>query len=106
MRAVASRDVGSLARLYGSVRPLQAREHTAACIVEVDQQTLVFVLRKNQRVRERAESCADVAEEKAGDPLASHPEIPAQDFSSTLDDGLSDADLTVELERACLYGER
>src|SRR5258708_37661185 len=113
MRTIASRYVGCLARLLGSIRTLQAREHMTTHILEVqelrsspdldaglgqaiDQQTLVLVLRKDQRVREGAQSRAHVGEDCACHILASHPEIGGHAFPSTLDDRMGAADLAVK----------
>ena len=121
MGAVAPGNVGRLARLRGSIRPFQSREHMTGRLLEaeefrpaldldaefgqaIDQQTLVLVLGKDQRVRERAEACAQVAEEHAGLVLAGHPEIRGDELPSTLDDRAGEAGLTVQLERARLHG--
>ena len=72
----------------------------------VDQQTLVLVLRKDQRVGERAEARAHLAENRVRHLLAGHPEIGGEDVPSTFDDRVSQADLPVQLERACLHGQR
>src|SRR5712692_1906861 len=116
MRAIAPRNVGRLARLRGSIRPFQARAYTTGCILEVqelgaalhldagrgqtiDQQALVLVLRKDQRIRERAEARAHSTEDSACHPLTGYPDIRCGDRPSALDDRVSKADLPVQLER-------
>ena len=93
MRAVAARNIGGLARL-GRLHPPACRRastppaasskstssvwrstSTPACGQAIDQQALVLVLRKDQRVGERAEARAHVAEDGARHLLAGHPEI-------------------------------
>ncbi len=123
MRAVTSRDIGRLARLNGSIREFQMREHTAGGILEayqlgsalnldaargqaLDQQAFVLVLRKDDRIRERAESLAHIAELDVSFFLTRHPEIRCDGLSSALDDCISEPDLIVQLERARLHGER
>ena len=123
MRAVASGNVGGLTFLCGSIRPCEAREHTTIRLRKaqqfrpaldrdaefgqaIDQQALVLVLGKDQRVRKRAEACAHLAEDGARHLLAGHPEIRGEGLPSTLDDRVSEADLAVQLQRACLHGNR
>jgi hypothetical protein len=110
-----------VARLLRSIRPLQTRNHTGVRFLEahelrlafdlnagfaqtLDQQTLVLVLGKNQRVRERAEARAQFPEDCPRRLPAGHPEIRGNGPVSTLDDGVSKADLAVQLERARLHG--
>src|SRR5579863_6115356 len=116
MRAVAPGDVGCIARVLGSIRPLQARDHTAGRFLEahefrlaldlnariaqaLDQQTFMLVLWKDQRIRKRAETRAHFAEDCACLPLAGHPEIRGDGSVSPLDDRVRDPDLAIELER-------
>ncbi len=111
-RAVAAGDEGGLARLGGSVRPLESREHTAVRFLErhelclaldfdaglgqaVDQQALVLVLRKDQHVRKRTDTRAHVAEGRARHLLAGRPEIDGSHLPSAGEDRVREADLTV-----------
>ena len=66
----------------------------------------MLVLGKDQRVRERAEACTHVAEENASLVLAGHPQIRGGELPSTPDGCGGEADLAVQLERACLHGNR
>ncbi len=108
MRAVAPGNVGRLARLRCSIRPFQTRENTAVRLLEaqelrlaldldaglgqaIDQQTLVLVLGKDQRIRKRAETRAHLAEDRMCRLLAGHPEIRGDGLPSTLDDRVGDA---------------
>src|SRR5205807_676740 len=72
----------------------------------IEQQTLVLVLRKDQRVWKRTDTGAHVAEDGARDLSAGRPEIGGGHLPSTRDDRLSEADLVVQLQRACLDGQR
>ena len=72
----------------------------------VGQQTLVLILGKDQRVREWAEACAHVAEEKTRLVLAGHPEIRGNELPPTLDDRAGEAELSIQLKRARLHGNR
>ena len=72
----------------------------------IDQQPFVLVLRKNQRVGKRTDAGADIAEDCVRDVFAGGPEIDGAHWPSSRNDRVSDADLAVQLERACLHGER
>jgi hypothetical protein len=121
--SVAAHQVGSLAHFQRSVGPLQARDHTIACVLEVhqlratldvdaelgeaiDQQPLVLVLRIDEREGIRTDTHPHVAEHRPCHLPAGHPQICGCDPPSTFDDLVSEANLAVELERARLHGER
>src|SRR5207248_6080797 len=108
--SVAAGNVGRLARLHRSIRPLQTGEHTIRSILEaqelglaldvdarlsqaIDQQTFVLVLRKDQRVRKRTEARAHFAEHRMCRLSAGHPQIGGENLPSTLDDWRGEADL-------------
>src|SRR6185437_3852573 len=97
-------------------------EYTGSCVFEalklclaldlnaqlgetIDQQGLMLVLGKNQRIRERAATRAHVAEDGTCSPLARHPKICREHLPSTLDDWIDEVHLTVQFERACLNGK-
>src|SRR5580658_395831 len=119
VRAVASRNIGGPARLGCSVRAFQACENVAFCLLKSgefrlarnfdtsggqarDQQTFVLILRKDQRIGERAESGAHVAKDEARDILPGSPEMNSGSLPPALDDRVSDPHLAVKLERAGL----
>jgi hypothetical protein len=66
----------------------------------------VLVLRKNQGVRERAETGADVAERNVAHLSAGDPDIRRDDFPSARDHRVGETELAVPLERACLHRNR
>ena len=122
MGSVAPGNVRRLARFHFPIRPLQTGEHTIRSILEaqklrwaldphagvgqaIDQQTFVFVLRKDQRVRKGAEAGAHFAEYGMCRLPAGHPQIGGEDLSPALDDWRREADLAVELERPRLHGK-
>lgn len=123
MCPVASGNVGGFAHILGSIRPLQTRKHTASRILEaqelrpsldlhaslrqaIDQQTLVLVLGKDERVGKGTDSRAHLAEHAPCCLPAGHPKIHGDNLSSTLDDRVSETDLVVEFERPCLDRKR
>ena len=65
----------------------------------------MLVLRKDQSIRERAEARTHSAEDGACNLLTGYPEIRGGDRPSALDDRVSEADLLVQFERACLHGK-
>jgi hypothetical protein len=69
-----------------------------------DQQVLVRVLRKDQDVRIRTDTSADVAKRGARHVATGHPQIYLGDGAAACDDGIRDPDLAIELERARLDG--
>ncbi len=71
-----------------------------------DEQRLVLVLRIDERRRKRAEIAADVAEGSVCDLPAGDPEIDRSDAVAVLDKLMREAELRVELKRACLHRER
>src|SRR5580704_847761 len=123
MCPVAPSNVGSLTRLRCSIRPFQAGENATSRSLEaqelrlvldvdaslgqaIDQQTFVFVLGKDQRVRKWADARAHVAEDCMSRLLACHPEIHGDGLPPMLDDRVSEADLAVQLERPRLHSNR
>ncbi len=123
MGAVASRHVGRLAGLLGTIGKFQAREYATGRLLEaqqlrpaldlyagqgqtIDQQPLVLVLRKDQRVRERAEVAAHITKGRMSHPFARYPQIHGAGLASTVHGLVSQTNLTVELQRACLDGQR
>jgi hypothetical protein len=72
----------------------------------IDQEMFVRVLRIDQRVRIRAQPLSHVAEGGAADLSSRHPEIDGDGLAPGIDHHVREADLTVELERACLHGQR
>ena len=123
MRAVAPGHVGRRARLFGAIPPLQTRAHTIGRFLEtqklrlaldvdagvrqaIDQQALVLVLRKDQRIGKRAEARAHFAENGVRRPLPGDPEIDGDHLPPALDDRLSETDLAVKLERPRVQDQR
>jgi hypothetical protein len=120
MCAIAAGDVGRFTRLGGSVCPRESGQHTTGRVLEchqlslsldvdvglgqaIDQQTLVFVLGKDQRIRKRTDGGAHVAQDGVRHRLAGRPQIDGSHRPPTGDDGVSEADLAVQFERACLH---
>jgi hypothetical protein len=121
--SVAAHQVGSLAHFQRSVGPLQARDHTIACVLEVhqlratldvdaelgeaiDQQPLVLVLRIDEREGIRTDTHPHVAEHRPCHLHACYPQIRGADPPSTLDDLVGETDLSIELERTRLHRDR
>jgi hypothetical protein len=78
-----------------------------ACVGQtIDQQPLVLVLWKDERIRVRADARAHIPEYRACDPTTRHPEVRGCDFTTARNHGVRQANLTVELERARLHGNR
>ena len=72
----------------------------------LDQQALVFVLRKDERVRKWAEPGAHFAQHGMGGALAGNPEICGDRFPPALNHRIREPDLAVELERPRLNSQR
>src|SRR5271170_3849174 len=123
MGSIAAGDIDSLARLLLSIWPFDISDDATRGILELyelgaafdlhaglaqalHQQALVFVLRKDERVRKWAESCAHFAEYGMSRSLAGHPEIRGHRFPPALNYRISEADLVVELERSRLHSQR
>ena len=70
-----------------------------------DEETLVFVLGKNQGVRIRAEAGAEFAEDRAGGVVAGDPEIHGDGLMTAGDDGVGEAELAIKFEGASLHRE-
>ena len=66
----------------------------------------MLVLREDDRVGERAEPDAAVAEDRAGDPGRADPEVHRDDADAAIDHGRGQAERLVELERPRLHRER
>ncbi len=66
----------------------------------------MLVLRIDQRVRIRAQPLPHVAESDVTDLSSRHPEIDGDGLAPGIDHRVREADLTVELERARLHGQR
>jgi hypothetical protein len=66
----------------------------------------VLVLRKDQRVRERAEVAAHIAKGRMGHLFARYPQIHGGGLASTVNGLVSQTNLVVEFQRACLDGQR
>ena len=58
---------------------------TPASAKPIDQQPLVLVLRKDQRIRKWTDTCAHVAEDRARDLLAGRPEIDGEHLAVRVD---------------------
>ena len=123
MGAVTPGDVGGLARLRRAIWPRDPGTYTtrglfeshhlalsfdvdAGLVEAVDQHAFVFVLRKDQHVRERTDARSDIAECRAGHLSARRPEIDRGHRTSTGDDGVGKADLAVPLESPGVHGQR
>ena len=123
MRAVAASDVRRLTRFGRAIRSAQSCLHPTRDLLErhklgraldvdagfaqaIDQQPFVLVLRKNQCVGKRTDAGAYIAEHCVRDVFAGRPEIDCTHWPSSGDDRVSDADLAVQFERACLHGKR
>ena len=119
MRAVAAGDVGGLAHLDRAVRALQSSEHPTGSLLErqelglaldfdaglaqaIDQQALMLVLRKDQHVGKWTDPHTHVADYGVGDLFPGCPEVDRRHLPPALDDGVSEADLPIQLERPCL----
>ena len=72
----------------------------------LNQQPLVFVLRKDERVGKWAEPCAHFAQHGMGRALAGNPEIRGDRLPPTLNHRIREPDLAVELERSRLNSQR
>ena len=72
----------------------------------LDQEALVLVLGKDDRVRERAEAHAAIAEDRTREPHPSEPEVHRDDADPTLDHRRGEAQRPVQLERPGLHGQR
>ena len=123
MCAIAAGNVGSLTRLLLSIRGLQMGNDSTSGVLKggelcpsldlnaglsqaLNQQTLVLVLRKDQRVGERTEPNAHFSKNCTSSSLAGDPEIRGNGLPSTLHHRFGKANLAVELERPCLNSER
>src|SRR6267143_4669451 len=117
MRAVTASDVGRLARLLRPVGVLQVRHHATGPLLEsyqlgpaldfdadcgqsIDQETLVLVLRVDQRVRIRAQPLTHVAEGGTANSLSRGPKIGGDERPPAIGHRVRETDLPVELERA------
>ena len=122
-RPIAACQIASPARLDGSVRRSNLCNNAVIRILETEefrltlnldanssqplnQQTLMLVLGKDQRVWVWADPHAHVSEHSMRRPSARNPEIRGVDSSSPLDHQIGDAKLRIKLERSCLHGER
>ena len=122
VRAIAFADEGGLASFHGSVRPFQTREHTTGRLLEaeerrraldvdaglgqtVDQQTFVLVLRKDQRVGNGLRPAPMSPKTARATFLPATQSFAAAAFNPLFDDGVSEADLVIELQRPCLHGD-
>jgi hypothetical protein len=123
MSTIAPGEVGGLAHFDRAVQPFQPSVHPPIGIIEASelnrpldvnadlaealhQQSLVLVLRKNQRIRKRAKTFAHVPEDDVGRLLARHPEIRGRHLSAAFGNGVREAELTIQFERSCLHGQR
>jgi hypothetical protein len=70
-----------------------------------DEEMLVFVLGKNQRVRIRTKASSEFAEDRAGGVVAGDPEIHGDGLMTAGDDGVGEAELAIKFEGARLHGE-
>src|ERR1700693_5687422 len=117
MCTVAAGKISRFARLFASIRTLQARDYTIASIVEcgelqrtldldaqlaqaLDQEALVLILRKDQHVWKRTDSGAHVAKRDAANLFAAYPQIGGGKSQPILDQCAGKTRLLVELERA------
>ena len=121
-RTVAPRDVGCLANFFGAVRQPKRCPHTVALFREAeqlraplhldaggaqsfDQQTLMSVLRKDQREAVGTEPLANALERYARGARAVHPEVEIGNLHSAGNDRVRQSDLVIELQRTRLDGE-
>ncbi len=123
MHAVAAGDVLGLTRLGGALCPLDPGDDSArgllesedlglafdldACVAKpIDQQSFVFILRKDQHVRIRTDAFAHVAELGVGHLPAGRPEIDRGHSPAASDHRVCETDLAVEFERPRVDGQR
>jgi hypothetical protein len=123
MRAVASGKKGRLALLLACVAVHEMGDDPITALVEsaqfarsldahacgrkpLDQQTLVLILRKDQHVRKCRRTLAERAKIDMRDLLPGHPQVDRCETDRGVDDGVGDAELPVELERARMNDER
>ena len=121
-RTVAAGEIGRFADFLRAVRSLEHRSHAVGVLIETDQlrpalhfhpqglepfdqQSLVGVLRKNQRKGERGQALSDILQRHARGLGASDPEVDARNLDTALDDGVGQFHLAVELQRASLHGQ-
>jgi hypothetical protein len=72
----------------------------------LDQQRFMLVLRKNNGKWEGGETVAHVAERNAGGGLTFDPKIQGGDLVASVNHGLSESELLIELKRAPLNRQR
>ena len=123
MRTIAPGNVCGLAYLRRFIRPPQTREHAAVLFFEAhqlgltldsdaefvqpaDQQALVFILGKDQRVRKRAQLPTHVLKRETRLVPAGCPKICGGSLVAALDNFFRQANLAVELECARLHADR
>src|SRR3984893_6404106 len=113
MSAVAAGDEGSLDRLLRPAGPPQARRHPRALVLEadkfrgaldrdahlpeaIDQEALMLVLRKDERVGEGADALPHVAEDDTSLFLPCDPQSDCSHLEPEIDDLAGEIDLIVE----------
>jgi GNAT superfamily N-acetyltransferase len=72
----------------------------------LDQQPLMFVLRKDDQIRERTDAGPYAAEMNMRDLPALDPQIQVGEWEPALDDGIGESNLPIELECSCVDDER
>ena len=120
MSAVAAGDVGRFAGLRSAVSVLQFCDDAIASLDKpgqldrpldeharvfqtIDEQLLVLILRKDERIRVWADAAAHVAEPEVGNFPAGDPQVCRADLASAREHGVRESDLVIELERPRLH---